>query len=104
MSDNKLIENTESVKNNFEYEQQMKKIREDVVKKFSEYKKTLAYMSADAPLGVLCLPTVIHNALISHGCLRVYDLFDCDFTKIKGLGVRRIRDLTTRLDEFFSMF
>ncbi len=101
--DNKIIENTESVKNILEYEQQMKKVREEVAKKFKDYRTTLAYMAADAPIGTLCLPPVIENALIDHGLLRIYDLFDCDFTKVKGLGVRRIRDLTTCLDKFFSM-
>ena len=101
---NKLIENPDTVKNNFEYEEQMKKIREEVAKKFAEYRTVLSYMASDAPIGILCLPTVIENALLAHGCLRIYDLFDCDFTEVKGLGVRRIRDLTARLDEFFSMF
>lgn len=104
MLENKqIIENPESVKKDFEYEQRMTKIREEVAKRFVGYRKTLNYMAADAPLGVLCLPTVIYNALFAHGCRRVYDLFDCDFTKVKGLGVGRIRDLTACLDEFFAM-
>lgn len=104
MSDiNKLIENPDAVKKNFEYEEQMKKIREEVAKKFIEYRKTLTYMATDAPLGILCLAPVIENALLAHGCLRIYDLFDCDFTKVKGLGIRRIGDLTASLDKFFSM-
>ena len=104
MIDNQnLNDHPETVKQKIEYELQMKKLREEVLIKFDEYKKTLNYMAADAPLGVLCLPTAIENALITHGCLRIYDLFDLDFTKVKGLGVTRIRDLTTRLDQFFSM-
>ena len=104
MSDvNKIIENPDIVKNNFEYEEGMRKIREEISKKFSEYRTTLTYMAADAPLGILCLPPVIENALIAHGCLRIYDLFDCDFTKVKGLGEVRIRHLTACLDEFFTM-
>lgn len=94
----------EKLNDKIEYEMQMKAIREEVVKKFEEYRKTLSFMAADAPISILCLPTVIENALFSHGYCRIYDLFDCDFTKIKGLGDRRIRDLTSRLDEFFSMF
>lgn len=104
MSDiNNLIENPETVKNNFEHDEKMRKIKEEVLKKFEDYRKTLNYMAADAPIQILCLPTVIENALLNHGCLRVYDLFDCDFVEIKGLGVSRIRDLTTCLDQFFSM-
>lgn len=103
LNDDKLIENIESVKNNFEYDEKMQKIREEVLKKFAEYRQTLNYLAADAPIETLCLPSVIENALIAHGCLRIYDLFDCDFTKVKGLGVSRIRDLTTCLDKFLSM-
>ena len=101
--DNKLIEDPEIVKNKIEYEQQMKQIKEQIAKKFNDYRNTLSYMEADAPIGTLCLPPAIENALLAHGLLRIYDLFDCDFTKVKGLGVRRIGDLTTRLDKFFSM-
>ena len=51
-----------------------------------------------------CVVMIIaKDPLINHGCNRIYDLFDCDFTKIKGLGVSRIRDLTACLDKFFSM-
>lgn len=101
--DNKLIENQDTVKNKIEYEQQMHKIKEQVLKKFSEYRMTMNYLAADAPIGILCLPPSIENALIKHGCLRIYDLFDCDFTKIKGIGVVRLRQLTSCLDKFFTM-
>ena len=101
--ENILNDNVETVNNNFEYDMQMKKIREAVAKKFEEYIKTISYMAADAPIGVLCLPEVIEKALRDHGLLRVYDLFDCDFTEVKGLGVVRIGQLTTCLDKFFSM-
>ncbi len=104
MSDvNKLIENPETVKQNFEYEEKMKKIREEVVKKFTEYRTTMNYMASDAPITILCLSKQIENALITHGCLRIYDLFDLDFTEVKGLGIRRIGVLTSSLDKFFSM-
>jgi hypothetical protein len=101
--DNKLFENPETVKENIEYNQQMKKIQEEVVRKFEEYRKTLAFMAADAPIEALCLPSTIEKALLAHGCLRIYDLLDCDFTKIKGLGEIRIRQLTSCLNQFFSM-
>lgn len=100
---NKLIENPERVKENFEYEEKMRKVREQVAQKFTEYRTTLSYMAADAPIETLCLPRVIENALIAHGLMRIYDLFDCDFTEVKGIGIRRIGDLTTSLDKFFSM-
>jgi hypothetical protein len=104
MSDfNNLIESDETVKNNFEYDERVRKIREEISNKFNDYRKTLAFMTADAPISILCLPDVIKNALLAHGLLRIYDLFDCDFTKVKGLGERRIRYLTSCLDEFFSM-
>ena len=104
MSDvNNLIENPEAVKNNFEHNEKMRKLREEITKKLTDYRTTLNYMAADAPIGALCLPPVIENALFCHGCLRIYDLFDLDFTKIKGLGIRRIGDLTASLDKFFSM-
>ena len=81
----------------------MNKVNEMVSKSLDSYKKTIAFMGADAPLGVLCLPRATENALIRHGCLRVYDLFDLDFTEIKGLGKTRIQGLTTCLDQFFAM-
>jgi hypothetical protein len=90
--------------NTLDKEMILKKIREEVAERLKNYQKTMSYMAADAPLGVLCLPKEIENALINHGCLRVYDLFDRDFTEIKGLGVSRIKRLTAALDQFFAMF
>lgn len=101
--DNNLLENIENVNNKLEYEQKLKKIREEVLKKFQDYRNTLNYMACDAPIEILCLPIQIQNVLLAHGCLRIYDLFNMDFTKVKGLGISRIRDLTTCLDQFFSM-
>ena len=101
--DNKLIENIDNVKNNIEKEYALQKLREEIFGRFDDYKKTLNYMLGDAPIQVLGLPKGIENCLLAHGCLRIYDLFDCDFTKVKGLGVTRIRDLTSSLDKFFSM-
>ena len=89
---------------NIEQDMQLKKIKEELVKKFLAYRKTLDYLATDAPISILCLPKEIENALTNHGCHRVYDLFNMDFTKVKGLGVTRINRLTTCLDEFFSMF
>lgn len=90
--------------NNIDEDMKLKILKEEVLKKLAEYQKTMVYMLSDAPISILCLPKVTENALVSHGCLRVYDLFNCDFTEVKGIGATRIRDLTTRLDEFVSMF
>ena len=98
-----LKENGENVNTNFEKELELQKIKVEVLKKFSEYKQTLNFMATDAPIEVLCLPRSIEKILIDHGFLRIYDLFDVDFVKIKGLGETRIRHLTTCLDKFFSM-
>lgn len=98
------MDNIESVNNNIEKDMQLLKIKEEVLKKLSEYRTTLMYMASDAPISILCLPKVTENILLSNGFLRVYDLFNRDFVEIKGLGTTRIRDLTSRLDQFFSMF
>ena len=104
MLDNqKVNENINSVNENMEYDLKMQKLRQELSKSFSEYRRTISFMAGDAPLEILCLPTAIENCLLSYGCLRIYDLFNCDFTKVKGLGASRIRDLTSRLDQFFSM-
>lgn len=98
------IENVkENVKENIEIDEEIKKIKRELFKKFEEYKKTINYMATDAPIEILCLPKKIEKILLDQGFLRVYDLFDVDFVKIKGLGKSRIRDLTSCLDQFFSM-
>ncbi len=103
LEDNKLVENESDLNTKFEFDRKMQKIREELAKKFNDYRNTLNYMAADAPISILCLPTAIENCLLDHGCLRIYDLFDLDFTEVKGLGASRIRNLTTSLDKFFSM-
>ena len=89
--------------NNIEHDMMMAKLREEIVKKFNEYRVTMDYLIADAPISTLCLPKIIETSLFNHGCLRIYDLFNCDFTKIEGLNEIRIRHLTTCLDKFLSM-
>ena len=98
-----IIENPEKVKSNFVHDEVMRKLKEEVTQKFVQYRKFLIFMAGDAPIETLCLPKVIENALLAHGCFRIYDLFDCDFTEVKGLGISRIRDLTSCLDQFVSM-
>lgn len=82
---------------------EMEKIRKEVLKKFDDYKKTMNYMACDAPISILCLPSPLEKLLTDQGFLRIYDLFDKDFTKIKGFGAVRIRNLTTCLNQFLSM-
>ena len=92
-----------SEENNIEKDLHSEKIRQELLKNLQEFKRTMTYMSADLPIGILCLPTTTENILIAHGILRVYDLFNVDLTKIKGLGDRRIEYITSRLDQFRSM-
>jgi len=82
----------------------MQKLREELSKSFEAYRTTMQFLSADAPIEVLCLPKTIEKILLDAGCLRIYDLFDLDFTKVKGLGPVRIRDITARFQQFVSMF
>ena len=88
---------------NFDYEVKMQKIREEVLKAYANYGKTIGYMACDAPIGVLCLPKTIEGILLKHGFNRVYDVINMDFTKIKGFGVQRSRQLATCLDQFLAM-
>lgn len=96
-------ENFEDVNDKFEYDLQMKKLKEEIIRKFAEYRTTMRYMAADAPIAILCLPSSTEKTLADQGLLRIYDLFDLDLVKIEGLSVAKLRDLTTRLNQFFSM-
>ena len=88
---------------NFVYEAKMQKIREELLAAYANYGKTIAYMAADAPISILCLPRTVENILLKHGFNRVYDIINMDFTKIKGFGVQRSRQLTTSLHQFLAM-
>lgn len=79
------------------------KIREELLKGLQNYRKTLSYLLADAPVSILCLPSSMEKVLNDNGIVRLYDLFDADLTKIEGLSVSRLRNLTARIDEFFAM-
>lgn len=79
------------------------KIRDELFKRLAHYHNAINLMAADAPLAVLCLPSSVEKILCANGLDRVYDLLSCDFTKVEGLSESRIRDLTTRLDQFISM-
>ena len=104
MSDvDNVKENFENVNNNFEHDVDMAKLKEELKQKFQDYQKTMKYMLADAPIAILCLPISLEKILVDQGFLRVYDLFNADFVKIKGIGVVRVKQLTACLDKFFSM-
>lgn len=75
------------------------KLKEDI----AHYRNVLQYMGANLPIGALCLPKEMENLLLKSGFLRVYDLINCDLTKIKGFGRKRLDLLTSRLDEFISI-
>lgn len=98
-----LNDNFENINKNFENDLDMEKLRKELKKRLEEYGNIMKYMATDAPIGVLCLPPQIEKILLDHGILRIYDLFDLDLIKIKGLGKIRIKELTSRLDQFLSM-
>ncbi len=93
-----MIDNNKEI-----YFREMNKINENLINDIVNYKKTMSYMAADAPVEVLCLPKPIETILINNGLLRIYDLINMDLTKIKGIGETRLRDLTSSLDKFLSV-
>lgn len=104
MSDvNNLIQNESNVNNKIEYDENLKKIAKEVVKKFDDYSNSMKFMAADAPIAVLCLPYSVQKILIANNLLRVYDLFNRDFTKIEGLNASGASRLTSSFDQFLSM-
>lgn len=96
-------ENLQNVNNNFEQDLKMEELRKELSKSFQQYKISISYMIADAPISILCLSPAVEKILLNHGCERVYDLFDLDFVKVKRLGTTRISEIKTRLDQFLSM-
>ena len=105
MSNNHNLNNIfPEVNNNLDENAKMELLKKELAQRFKDYNKTLTYLAGDAPISILCLPKATEKILLNSGCLRVYDLFNLDFTEIKGLGRVRIRDLTTRLDQFVAMF
>ncbi len=96
-------EKFENVNSNFEKDLDLAKLKEELRQKFHDYQNTMRFMLADAPIEILCLPSTLQKVLADQGFLRIYDLFDVDLIKIKGLGVVRVKQLTSSLDKFFSM-
>lgn len=93
----------EGVSDTTRYDLDMEKLKQELKKSLDSYQSKLKYMLSDVPISVLCLSSSLEKLLIDKGFLRVYDLFDVDFVKIKGLGAIRIRQLTSSLDQFLSM-
>jgi len=100
---NNVKEKFENINNNFENDLDMKKLKDELKKRFQEYNTTMRYMLADAPIEILCLPPTLEKILTDQGFLRIYDLFNIDLVKVKGLGAIRSRQLTSSLDKFFCM-
>ncbi len=102
VSDN-LANAQSDVNVNFDYAMKMQKVREELILRYAEYHKTMAYLAADAPIEILCLPKTLETILLKNGFNRVYDIVNMDFTKIKGFGVHRSRQLATCVDQFLAM-
>lgn len=100
---NNVKETFGNINNNFEHDLDMAKLKQELKKKFDDYQTTMKFMLADAPIQILCLNPRVETILLDEGFLRIYDLFNADLVKVKGLGIVRIKELTTRLDQFFSM-
>lgn len=88
---------------NLAYEAKIQKIREELILRYAEYHKTMAYLAADAPIEILCLPKTLETILIKNGFNRVYDVVNLDFTKIKGFGVVRAGQLASCVNQFLAM-
>lgn len=78
-------------------------LNEKRTKELAHYRMTLAYMGANVPIQVLCLPKAIETVLVREGYIRLYDLISRDLREIKGLGKTRIDRLSAALDEFFTV-
>ena len=78
-------------------------LRKKLFVALESYRKTMTFLAGDAPLGVLCLPKTTETILVKAGVTRVYDLFNRDLAKIKGLGDVRIGHLASRLNEFLPV-
>lgn len=103
METNYLEHSDEYVNKNLENEILLEKLKRDLSKRYSEYKSIMRNLAGDAPIQVLCLDKKTEGILLKNGHHRIHNLFDLDFTKIKGLGVIRTRNLAACLDQFLSV-
>lgn len=99
MIENDFVKETENLNEN----NVLNEVRKKTLDSYKNYRNMMHYLSADAPIGVLCLPKSTENLLINNGFLRVYDIFDRDLTEIKGLTNTGIDLITARLNNFLSM-
>ncbi len=81
----------------------IRKINKKLLESLHNYRDMVKYMGGDMPIGCLCLPKKYEKKLFEQGILRVYDLFNRDLTKIKGIGKVGIGYLTSSLNQFLSM-
>lgn len=95
-------ENLENV-HDLEEKMVLQRLKEELRRSFSQYQQIMRFMATDAPIAILCLPSTVEKLLVNHGCLRVYDVFNLDLAEIKGLSASNLRDLTARINQFFSM-
>lgn len=95
--------NSDDTKKKIIHDKQMRKIAKNLDKSLKNYRQNLKYLGGDAPISLLCLPDNLVKVLANNGIYRIYDLFDRDLTEIEGIGPIRLRDLTTRLDQFLAM-
>lgn len=79
-------------------------IKKKLLNSYKDYKKTMLYLSCDVPISALCLSKPLENLLINNGINRIYDIFDVDLAKIKGLGDIRRGELATSLEKFIPMY
>jgi len=80
------------------------KVKEETLRRYTEYSRLSHYMACDAPIATLCLNRKLEKTLSDHGIERIYDLLDMDLGKVEWLDERTRGDLASRLDEFFTMF
>lgn len=81
----------------------IRKINKKLLESLQNYKDIVKYMGGDMPIGCLCLPAKYEKKLLENGILRVYDLFNRDLAKIKGVGKVGVGYLTASLNQFIFM-
>ena len=81
-----------------------KKIAEELIKSTERYHKMMKILESDAPIEVLCLDKKTEDLLRMHEIFRVYDVLELDLAKVEFLDARSIGQVSSRLNEFVSMF
>ena len=78
----------------------VKLTKEDLEKNLNHYRNVVNCLGANVPIGCLCLPKKVENALKAEGFILIYDLLYRDFREVKGIGEGTLDLITSRLDEF----